>query len=229
VKTAFEAADTVVLELVLDEATVFKAAAAMINLDGTDLEQILGEALFERTASAMTAYGIPEIALRRMKPWAVMATLLAPKPKTGNFLDISLYRKAVRSGKTVFGLETVEEQIRALESISMQDQIEILRQTLNQLGRLPRMYRTMIETYLAGDLDGLVTLSEQFVRDEDRDLVRRFMWRLNDARNVRMVQRILPRLKRGNVFVAVGALHLPGEKGLLHLLEKAGYTVTPAS
>jgi len=229
VKTAFETADALVLELVLNEATVFKAAASMIYTDGTDLENVLGRSLFERAAAAMAAYGVPRIAVRRMKPWAVMATLMVPKPRTGNFLDITLYRQAVQSGKMVFGLETVEEQIGALESLSMEDQIEILRQTLDQLEALPRMYGAMVETYLSGDLAGLVALSERFVRSQNRDLVQRFMERLNDARNVRMAKRLLPRLEQGNVFAAVGALHLPGEKGLLHLLEKAGYTVTPAS
>lgn len=229
VKTAFETADTVVLELVLNEAAVFKAAASMIYMDGTDLENVLGKSLFERAAAAMTAYGVPQIALRRMKPWAVMATLMVPKPRTGNFLDITLYRQAVQAGKKVFGLETVEEQVGALESLSMEDQIEILRQTLDQLEALPRMYGAMIETYLAGDLAGLVALSKRFVRSQDRDLVQRFMERINDARNVRMAQRLIPHLEKGNVFVAVGALHLPGEKGLLNLLEKAGFTVTSPS
>jgi len=177
VKTAFETADTLVLELVLDEATVFKAAASMMYMDQTDLENVLGKSLFERAAAAMAAYGVPQIALRRMKPWAVLSTLMIPKPKTGNFLDIVLYRQAVKSGKKVVGLETVEEQVGALESLSMEDQIEILRQTLDQLEALPRMYGTMIETYLAGDLTGLVALSERFVRSQDRNLVKRFMER----------------------------------------------------
>jgi uncharacterized protein YbaP (TraB family) len=35
------------------------------------------------------------------------------------------------------------------------------------------------------------------------------------------------RMKEQNVFVAVGALHLPGSQGILNLLEKRGLTVTP--
>jgi uncharacterized protein YbaP (TraB family) len=36
-----------------------------------------------------------------------------------------------------------------------------------------------------------------------------------------------PLLDEGGVFIAVGALHLSGEKGLVALLREAGYTVTP--
>ncbi|PIP35274.1 MAG: TraB/GumN family protein [Desulfobacterales bacterium CG07_land_8_20_14_0_80_52_14] len=224
---AFSATDALVLELVLDEVAVFKAAAAMIYMDGTDLKAVLGEDLFTKTASAMKTYGVPEIALRRMKPWAVMSTLMVPKPKTGNFLDLLLYRRAVQSGKSVFGLETVEEQVGVLESLPLKDQIEILRETLDQFELFPRVFSTMIEMYLAGDLDGLAALSERFIQTQDRGLVNRFMERLNDNRNLRMAERLQTYLEQGNVFVAVGALHLSGENSLLRLLEARGYTVIP--
>ncbi len=40
-----------------------------------------------------------------------------------------------------------------------------------------------------------------------------------------MVERILPRLAEGNALIAVGALHLPDEAGVLRLLEQRGYTI----
>ena len=42
-----------------------------------------------------------------------------------------------------------------------------------------------------------------------------------------MVERLQTYLEQGNVFVAVGALHLAGENSLLRLLEARGYTVVP--
>ena len=36
-----------------------------------------------------------------------------------------------------------------------------------------------------------------------------------------------PLLEQGRVFIAIGALHLPGKQGLVALLREAGYTVTP--
>src|SRR3546814_9044049 len=47
-----------------------------------------------------------------------------------------------------------------------------------------------------------------------------------DDRNHRMVERLVPLLERGKAFVAVGAAHLPGEEGMLHLLEQQGYRIT---
>ena len=48
-----------------------------------------------------------------------------------------------------------------------------------------------------------------------------------DERNLRMLNRALPLLEEGCTFIAVGALHLPGEKGLLALIEAAGFDVRP--
>jgi len=47
-----------------------------------------------------------------------------------------------------------------------------------------------------------------------------------DDRNRTMVKRMIPLLQRGSAFVAVGAAHLPGEEGMLYLLEQEGYRVT---
>jgi uncharacterized protein YbaP (TraB family) len=46
------------------------------------------------------------------------------------------------------------------------------------------------------------------------------------ARNRTMAAHAEPILDRGNAFIAVGALHLPGEKGLIELFRQDGYTVT---
>jgi uncharacterized protein len=45
-------------------------------------------------------------------------------------------------------------------------------------------------------------------------------------RNLRMVERMTDRLAEGGAFVAVGALHLPGERGILNLLAGRGYRIS---
>jgi hypothetical protein len=65
------------------------------------------------------------------------------------------------------------------------------------------------------------------LQSQDDALAKRLMDSLINQRNNRMLERMLPKLKQGRVFIAVGALHLPGEHGLLNLLRGAGYAVTP--
>ena len=48
-----------------------------------------------------------------------------------------------------------------------------------------------------------------------------------DKRNVIMRDSAIPLLEKGNAFIAVGSYHLFGENGLVELLRKAGYKVTP--
>jgi hypothetical protein len=84
----------------------------------------------------------------------------------------------------------------------------------------------MLDAYLDRDLEGLVLLQQQYMY-ADSDIDDRFMLELVDKRNLRMVRRMQDVLAQGNAFIAIGALHLPGENGVLHLLEQQGFTVTP--
>lgn len=63
------------------------------------------------------------------------------------------------------------------------------------------------------------------MQQDDQRLADEFQQRLVVDRNHRMAERMQPYLQQGKVFIAVGALHLPGEEGLLNLLEQQGYAV----
>ena len=63
-------------------------------------------------------------------------------------------------------------------------------------------------------------------KPEERALRAKIDKRLLEDRNHRMVERMLPRFDEGGAFIAIGAAHLPGESGVLALLERRGYTVT---
>ena len=60
----------------------------------------------------------------------------------------------------------------------------------------------------------------------DPAVAQRFNERLVTGRNRSMTERLVALFARGSTFVAVGAMHLPGEEGILSLLERRGYTVT---
>jgi uncharacterized protein YbaP (TraB family) len=84
----------------------------------------------------------------------------------------------------------------------------------------------MRSLYLARDLAGMEVMWEESLAELEPQTAALFRARLIDNRNKLMVKRMATRLKEGRSFIAVGALHLPGEKGVLRLLEKKGYTVT---
>ena len=83
----------------------------------------------------------------------------------------------------------------------------------------------MLNAYLSGDLKKLVAIANS-QQPGDKRLAKLINTKLIYERNQRMFNRMLNHLQAGNTFVAVGALHLPGEMGLLNKLRMAGYTVT---
>ncbi|HSH28452.1 MAG TPA: TraB/GumN family protein [Thiohalobacter sp.] len=225
VERALVGSRRLVLEMVLDQTALLSTAQAGLFESGRDLADVLPPALYRRTVAAMADYGVPEPVLRRFKPWMVFSTLMLPRSRTGMFLDLRLYQQAVAAGKPVTGLETAAEQIAVFDGMSMDDQVSILRDTLDNLERFETWFEEMRRVYLSGDLEALERFSDDMMHDIDPALAQRFQTRFVSERNHRMVARLRPLLRRGGAFIAVGALHLPGEDGLIALLREAGYEV----
>ncbi len=226
VQQAFDGSRAVTLEVILDPESLLAMASGFMLGDGTTLEAHIGAPLYRRAVDAMAPYGIPEIVVSNMKPWAVAVTLMTPPAESGMVLDVVLYQRAVTGGKPVDGLETPLEQLAAFDGLSKQDQLALLQDTLDNLSGIERMLDELKEAYLARDLKRLVEASDASMRDSDPQLVERFSDKLITERNHRMVQRMQSRLRKGGQFIAVGALHLPGEEGLLRLLSQQGYRLT---
>lgn len=223
VARALDRSHRFIMEMSLDTNAFMHFGAAMLMTEGQDLESMVGEGRFTRIASAMAELGIPETLVRRMKPWVVMSMLSMPKPKGGLILDMVLYQRATGQGKPTSGLETAEEQLSVFEGLSHEDQIALLDMTIEHLPSRNDMFEALIKAYAADDLGKILDLSEQYNQHNQSAAAKRFLVRLNDDRNQRMVQRIIPYLQQGNSFIAVGALHLGGPQGLLTLLKKKGY------
>jgi uncharacterized protein YbaP (TraB family) len=225
VARTLDASDRFVMEMTLDAAAMMQFGAAMVIEHGQDLETLLGRALFRKVIDATEALGLPEMAVRRLKPWAVMSMLSMPKSNGGMILDMVLHQRAASQGKPVSGLETADEQLAVFDGLPIQDQITLLKTTIGQLPHLPGLFEQLIQSYAADDLGRITQLGRDAIPQTAGDTARRFMQRLNDDRNHRMVGRILPYLERGNSFIAVGSLHLAGPNGLLALLAQKGYAV----
>jgi uncharacterized protein YbaP (TraB family) len=226
VQNALDRSDRFVMEMEMDSAVMTDFGASMLLTDGSDLESLLGATLYSQVIGAMTDFGLPEMAVRNLKPWAVMALLSMPKPSPEPILDLVLREHAVTAGKPTAGLETAQEQLAVFDGLSIPDQISLLKMTLAHLPALPRMFDQLVQAYAADDLKSIADLAEEYQRGGDTGAVQRFTLRLNDERNHRMVARMAPYLEQGSSFIAVGALHLAGPAGLLQLLRTNGYTVT---
>jgi uncharacterized protein YbaP (TraB family) len=225
VDQAFLDASTLYVEIDMGAANLMTAMTAMFIDDGRELPQILGASLYQQAVDAVAVLGLPEVAVRYYKPWALAMMLSMPAAKSGQFMDLVLYQRAVQLNKKVAGLETAKEQLDLFDTLSEVDQITFLRETLNNLDKLPTIFQALLENYLKRDLKALMALNDQLSQAGDPELSKLFQSRIVDERNLRMVDRLREPLAKGGLFVAVGALHLPGEKGMLRLLEQRGYQV----
>ncbi|HID82089.1 MAG TPA: TraB/GumN family protein [Chromatiales bacterium] len=186
------------------------------------LDQFLSQQEYLRLKKLVSEhYGLDENVLRQLKPWAVFTLLSRPLPKGGKILDLVLADLARKGQLDTSGLETMHELLDDLDSLSVSDQLEILRDTVKNFSILEQQLAALKEKYLQQDLTGMQNVSMSGHSDEL--LFERLMDRLLYRRNARMLDRIEPLLQKEKVFIAVGVLHLPGERGLLCGLASRGY------
>jgi uncharacterized protein len=225
VQQAFDAANGVVLEVLPDQEAMLYSSQAMLLGEGRRLSEITGERLFEQVSRAIRTRGIPVVVLDRMKPWAAAVTLSMPAPDTGEVLDMLLYQQALQTGKPVFALESIREQLAVFDDLPEQDQLVLLRDAVGNFSAIDAMHRELLDAWRQRDLGTLMSINAAAMQSGDQALAAQFHDRLITLRNRLMAERLQPYLEEGKVFVAVGALHLPGETGLLNLLEQRGYSV----
>ncbi len=215
------------MEMVPDLPTLTRLTEYMHYQDGTTLESVIGRERFLRLRQALSPYRVPNDWIAKMKVWAAMMTLSVPPPQTGLFMDFSLSLRAAGAGLDVVGLETLEEQLSFLENMPMEQQLSLLDKALEDYEKVEVIHRQMVDSYLSGDLDALTAQADEQLNELDPETKRYFVEQGIVHRNHRMLESLLSHLGDKRVFVAVGALHLPGESGLVSLLRGQGYQLAP--
>jgi len=223
--SALESSNVFMMEAMLDDAEMIGLMGMMFNIDGSQLSDQIGMPLYEKTANLLAGYGFPAEMVQYIKPWAAFLILSSPKPDGDLPLDLVLMNKAKDAGKQVLGIETLMEQGQLFEGLSLPDQIDLLQDAVCNHEVNNTDIKEMTKVYLAGDLAGLYDFQYKYKIDNQASFDR-IMDALIWQRNHRMFDRVSSHLQQGNTFIAVGALHLPGQQGLLTILEQNGYQVT---
>lgn len=224
----FNEAKTLCLEILPNRETQVGIGRAMLLPQGQFLDEIVGESLFNRLSLLLNKRGMTPLESIHLKPWAAMIVLSRPESQGGYALDEQLYHWAVHQYKHLCALETLDEQLSVFDELNQEDQVTLLKDSLDFMPEVQALNEKLVQSYLKGDLDEIYRRSME-LQSKDDELAKRLMHSLVNRRNQRMLERILPELEKGRAFIAVGALHLPGEQGLLNLLRRAGFAVTPPS
>lgn len=238
VKNAIESSRVVALE-VADSSPVATAQAigSASNLvlfqDGQRLDRLVPAESFAEVAKKLEEAKLPAAMAHLYKPW-VVSMILAVDPcerervaAGQQVLDMVIAEEAQKKKIPVIGLETLQSQLEAAASVPMDEQVQILRASLVHAGRADDLRETVLGLYLKRQIGAVMPLqmlvaakSGEVTGDLDG-----FREELITKRNRVMRTRALPLLAEGGAFVAVGALHLVGEEGLVKMFRDAGYKV----
>ena len=224
-RDVFNQAKRVFLELDFGAPEMQGMTKAMFLPADKHLQSIVDKALFEKTAALMRGHGVGTVELNRMKPWTAMMILSMPRQETGQFLDKVIYDQARAAGMTIKGLEAVHEQLAVFDALPLADQIKLLQSTVELGDQMPSVLQDLVNAYVSKSLSRLEYLYRDYLRPHEEALAALVHQRLVSERNQRMFERMRPSLAQGENFIAVGALHLAGDQGLLALLLSNGFQV----
>lgn len=228
---AFAGSKTLVEEVDLDEMSdpmmMMAALSKAMLTGGQTLDQVISAETYGEVKKRAEAYGMPMLALQRMKPWLVAVTLMAPtlqaagfKPELG--VDRHFFDRAKQAGLKRQALETLEYQLDRFDQMPMKLQEELLKATIEDLDTQVSGVKDMVRAWTSGDLATIEKLTlTTFL--ESPELYQRLLIERNQNW-VPFVERCLS--ENAGCFVVVGAAHLVGKEGLPALLSKKGYTVT---
>lgn len=221
----------------LDQSSLPQKMSAHANLmvftDGTRLTQHMNGEQREAVAAALALAGGRMDAVDTMKPWILSVMLAAPACEEArrqeiDVVDTQLAHLAQKAGLKLVGLESLREQLSAFAEIPIELQVEYLVSTARMASQAEDFMFTLAALYTERKV-GLMREMARFYGLRTGISQRgyaAFNGSLVEQRNQRMAERAAPLLQAGGVMVGVGALHLVGETGLVHLLRARGYEVT---
>ena len=225
-KKAIERSHTIYMEMDMDDPSMLLSSMLYMNMkDGKKLEDLYTPEEYQRLQNYFTdTLKMPVMLLQRAKPYFLVA-LLYPKMMECNDpvgVETELVKMAREDGKEIRGLETMQFQASVFDSIPYEWQAKELLKNIDSFSVYKKEFDQMLFLYKNQQLDSMKNLisKSEFGMEKYEDLL------LND-RNRNWVKQLEEIMKNESVFVAVGAGHLVGDFGLIHLLRDAGYKVEP--
>jgi uncharacterized protein YbaP (TraB family) len=227
---AYDASRVVVFETDIvrlqDPSTQLKLLSRATYADGSGVEKHLSSRAYAELSAYCQANGIPLDALGQIKPSLLMVTLTVMElARTGvgqQGVDLFFHDAAVRDGKTVDGLEDVDQQIDYVVSMADGNEDEFVIHSLRELKFLSDRFASFVDAWRRGDTGKLERLMVAELRTEQPVLYRKMIV----ERNRNWLPRIDAYLKSPETeFILVGAGHLVGPDGLIEALRKKGCRV----
>jgi len=229
-KAAIENTEKVYLEVDMDNLLELLSAMGQMKMkNDTTLADLLSKEDYQKVKAFIESKNslLPFSELETFKPLLASSTLLESGLPCGSAIAMEqlIMQEAALKNKKIDGLETMTYQLSIFDSIPYKLQAEQLLKYTTADGdhsEADKEFMEMTEAYKEQDLEKL----SAFIKKND-DGLGQFEDILLNNRNRNWVQKLKSIMLKNPVTVAVGAGHLPGEKGVINLLRKEGYTVKP--
>lgn len=229
VRSAFEQADTLVLEIVQpeDPQQIRPLVQRLgFNPKGVSLSSQLPAEVRQDIEKAAAQVGLPMAALEPLRPWLAATTLSVAGLQTLGLasdqgVESVLAAQARLQRKAIAGLETPEQQFGFLASLPHEDQVALLRSSIRDLEGIRREASALMRSWMTGDIETVGSVMNESLKDSPR-----LAKVLLTERNARWATWVAQRMDQpGRVFLAVGAGHLAGSDNLIALLKAKGFKV----
>ena len=194
--------------------------------DSKKLSDLLTPKEYERVKAYFNQHAamLPFGMLERFKPMLISSLIETAglDCQTTDGMELMIMKEVRSYHKPVNGLETVEFQAGLFDSIPYEQQARELVNYVDSSDEYKKMTQQLAEVYKEQDLDKIDSMSRQ----GDPSMNGHMDILLYD-RNRKWAKMLAGLLPKKSLLVAVGAAHLPGENGVIDLLRKQGYTLTP--
>jgi len=224
-KSAIAKTQQVALEIDMDDPGLMAAMMKTMNMsNGNELKKLLTEPEYAKLNQFYKdSVGMGIAMFEKAKPFVLMGPLfnavLACQPQS---YEMSLVELAGKQKSEVIGLETIDEQMAIFDSIPYKDQAKMILMMIDSLPQARREFKGLVDLYKAQKVNELYTtsLKSEFGMDGNEEV-------MLFSRNLKWISKIKKIITDKPTLFAVGAAHLGGEKGVISLLRKEGYTVQP--
>ncbi|BBN83097.1 hypothetical protein PA25_30820 [Pseudoalteromonas sp. A25] len=229
---AIESSELIAVEVDLDSLSASQiqqiSAPFMLLPEGTALADVMNPTHYQKLKHYLSTAGLSISRFHRHRPWAVMITLLQMEYKKLGFSEqygidkqVLTYSKKLR--KKVIGLETLQQQLAMLSALEIQNEA-MFEETFEHLDDINFYFLDLVNAWKAGDMN---KLSQYYARSFDDSTYGKYSEQVMLVeRNKQWLETLSALLRKQPTFIAVGALHLPEQHGLINLLKQAGFKVS---
>ena len=222
---ALGSCDAFAMEVLMDNIDMKQVRSMMYMPKGKTLSGMLSPSDFQKLDSLCKAkLGAGVVFLNSMKPFYLASAIQQVEfaRDMNEALDLFLLKNARAQNKACYGLEKYEDQIKAIDAMKLDEQLEMLLEMLHDTTNMvSQQSDSLLNAYLAFDFDVMLNLAS------DESLSDNFNNALIKKRNVTMAKGFEKLARTQTLFCAIGAAHLAGDKGVVALLKKRGYQVEP--